>query len=419
MNEKPSNTASGWVVVMAGLAINLILGLLYVWGVIGKVLAGSLKWTKFEATLPMSVATVCFAGMMVFAGRCQDKFGPRLVATAGGIMLGIGLIASGLAHSPIAMALTFGVGAGLGIGLGYSATTPPAVKWFPASRKGLITGIVVSGVGLAAVYMGPLTQYMLKTTSISTTLFSLGVGAMILVPLLAQLLRNPPTQPAAQTGSTSTVVSVRHESPWQEMLQTGQFYQIWLMMVLTASAGLMIIAQVPVIAKEQGQYEKGALLVAMLAIFNTVGRLLGGFVSDKIGRPRTMVLAFLLQAANMLAFSHYNSPALLIFGSSFTGLCYGTIFTLMPAATADFYGIRNLGVNYGLVFTGFGIAGVVGPLLGASIRDHFGAYDHAFRISAGMLVLGALLAMVTKPPQTQAAPAPLTTSSTPPLSNLK
>ena len=94
--------------------------------------------------------------MMVFAGRCQDKFGPRLVATAGGILLGLGLIASALVHSPIAMALTFGVGAGLGIGLGYSATTPPAIKWFPPARKGFITGIVVSGVGLAAVYISPL-----------------------------------------------------------------------------------------------------------------------------------------------------------------------------------------------------------------------------------------------------------------------
>ena len=113
-----------------------------------------------------------------------------------------------------------------------------------------------------------------------------------------------------------------------------------------------------------------------------------------------MTLAFLLQAVNMLAFSYYNSPEWVVFGSAFTGLCYGTIFTLMPAATADFYGIRNLGVNYGLVFTAFGVAGVVGPLLGAQINDHFGSYLHAYQISAGMLVLGALLAMLTKPPGT-------------------
>jgi OFA family oxalate/formate antiporter-like MFS transporter len=118
-----------------------------------------------------------------------------------------------------------------------------------------------------------------------------------------------------------------------------------------------------------------------------------------------MTLAFLLQAVNMLAFSHYDSPSLVVFGSAFTGLCYGTIFTLMPAATADFYGIRNLGVNYGLLFTGFGVAGVVGPLLGAQINDHFGSYRWAYYISAAMLVVGALLAILTKPPGTPATPA--------------
>ena len=159
MNEKTATANKGWIVVFAGLAINLILGVLYAWGVIAKALGGpGWNWTKTQATLPFTVATVCFALMMVFAGRCQDKFGPRLVATAGGLLLGLGLIASALVHSPTAMMLTFGVGAGLGIGLGYSATTPPAIKWFPPARKGFIAGIVVSGVGLAAVYISPLCQ---------------------------------------------------------------------------------------------------------------------------------------------------------------------------------------------------------------------------------------------------------------------
>lgn len=418
METQTSNTARGWTVVMAGLAINLILGVLYAWGVMAKALATDWHWTKPEATLPFTVATVCFAGMMVFGGRCQDKFGPRRVATAGGILLGLGLVASALVHSPIAMALTFGVGTGLGIGIGYAATTPPAIKWFPPARKGFITGIVVSGVGLAAVYISPLTQYLLEKTTIATTFAALGVGALVLVPLLAQLLRNPPEQSVPLVAARQTSVSPRIESDWQEMLRTGQFYLLWLMMVVSASAGLMIITQVSIIAKEQAHWKWGFVPIAMLAIFNTFGRLLSGALSDRIGRTRTMTLAFLLQAGNMLAFSHYDSPALVIFGSAFTGLCYGTIFTLMPAATADFYGIRNLGVNYGLVFTAFGVAGVVGPLLAAHIDQRFGSYLHAFQISAAMLVLGALLAMFTKAPGMRsklATPRPNVSPTTNPL----
>jgi len=113
MNSNASHAAKGWTVVIAALSINLILGVLYAWGVIAKVLVSDWHWTKTDATLPFTVATVCFAGMMVFAGRGQDKFGPRIFATAGGVVLGLGLLASALVHSPIAMALTFGVGAGL------------------------------------------------------------------------------------------------------------------------------------------------------------------------------------------------------------------------------------------------------------------------------------------------------------------
>ena len=405
MNANTSQANKGWTVVIAGLSINLILGVLYAWGVVAKALVVGLHWTNTDAARPFSVATVCFAVMMVFAGRCQDKLGPRLVATAGGIMLGLGLVASGLVHSPLAMMLTFGVGAGLGIGLGYSATTPPAIKWFPPARKGVITGIVVSGVGLAAVYISPLTQWLLGITSISMTFVWLGLGTLILVPMLAQLLRNPPEQPAAPAASTQKAAAARRESGWQEMLRTGQFYQLWLLMVLSASAGMMIITQVAMIAKEQANWSWGYVPIATLAIFNTFGRLLAGALSDKIGRTRTMTLAFLLQAVNMVAFSHYDSAALVVFGSAFTGLCYGTIFTLMPAATADFYGVRNLGVNYGLVFTAFGVAGVVGPLLGAKINDQFKSYDYAYLISAGMLAAGALLATLTQPPGARAVPA--------------
>ena len=424
MNSNSPPVRGGWTVVFAGLGINLILGVLYAWGVFVKALVKDLHWSTTDATLPMSVATACFAIMMVFAGRCQDKYGPRLVATAGGLLLGIGLIASGLVHEPMAMALTFGVGAGLGIGLGYSATTPPAIKWFPPARKGFITGVVVSGVGLAAVYIAPLTQYLLKTTSIKTAFFSLGAGALILVPLLAQLLRNPPDQPAATSSpapgaATRPPATSRPESGWREMLGTIQFYQLWLLMVLSASAGMMIISQVAKIASEQAKWEWGFVPIATLAIFNTFGRLLSGVLSDKIGRTRTMTLAFVAQAANMLVFSSYDTPQLVAFGSAFTGLCYGTIFTLMPATTADFYGVRNLGVNYGLVFTAFGFAGVLGPILGAKVHDHFGSYLYAFYISAGMLALGAVLAMLTKPPGTRALPATPEVPSHSPIPTLK
>jgi OFA family oxalate/formate antiporter-like MFS transporter len=401
----------GWTVTIAALSINLVLGVLYAWGVMAKALVVQWHWSKADAALPFTVSTAAFAIMMIFAGRLQDKVGPRLIASLGGIVLGLGLVASSWAKSPAVMLLTFGVVGGLGIGLGYSATTPPAIKWFPPSRKGLITGIVVSGVGLAAVYISPLAQFLLKAVGIQQTFLCLGLGAIVIVALLAQILLNPPAgfQPAtmpAKTSAAKAATAPRASLDWAEMLRTSQFYRLWAMFILAASAGLMIIAHVAIIAKEQAHWEWGFVPVVLLAIFNTAGRVTSGIVSDRIGRTQTMVLAFVLQACNMFAFSHYTSSALLVFGSAFTGLCYGGIFTLMPAATADFYGVKNLGVNYGFLFTGFGVAGVCGPLLGGKIRDLTGSYSTSYTISAVMLLVGAALAFTTRAPALAPATAP-------------
>ena len=408
MSSSPSANR-GWIVTFAGLGINLVLGALYAWGVIGKALVMEWKWTKADAGLPFAICTASFAVMMIFAGRMQDKMGPRRVAQLGGLLFGAGLAASGFAAAPLTMALTFGVLGGIGIGLGYSATTPPAMKWFPPARKGLITGLVVAGVGSAAIYISPLTQWLLGRTSIQNTFLTLGAGAFVLILLFSLLLENPPSgytpagsAPAA--GSAARPAAAAHrDRDWPEMLRTPQFYLLWLIYVLSATAGLMLIANAPLIAKEQAVWEAGFVGVMVLAAFNTIGRILAGSVSDRFGRIRTMVLAFVLQAVNMALFVTYTTPALMMFGTAFTGLCYGTIFTLMPAATADFYGVRNLGVNYGFVFTGFGVAGVLGSRYGSMIRDLFGSFSKAYLICAAMLVVAAVLAFCTKAPKPAAA----------------
>jgi OFA family oxalate/formate antiporter-like MFS transporter len=408
--ETSSSNTRGWIVTLAGLGINLVLGALYAWGVMAKALVVQWKWTKADAGLPFAVSTASFAVMMIFAGRMQDKLGPHRVALVGGILFGLGLAVSSLAKTPVEMALTFGVLGGIGIGLGYSATTPSAIKWFPPARKGLIMGIVVSGVGLAAVYMGPLTQYLLAATSIEKTFQILGIGATVVICLLSFLLNNPPAgfKPTAAVLSTGAkpASAARQEFDWADMLKTPQFYLLWSIYVLAAAAGLMLIANVSIIAKEQAAWEAGFVAVMVLAAFNSLGRVVSGFVSDRIGRTHTMVLAFTLQAVNMFLFARYNTPALMIFGTAFTGLCYGTIFTLMPAATADFYGVKNLGVNYGIVFTGFGVAGVLGSRYGGMVRDLFGSYTLAYKICAAMLLVAAALAFYTRPTKEEPTPPP-------------
>jgi OFA family oxalate/formate antiporter-like MFS transporter len=277
--------------------------------------------------------------------------------------------------------------------------------------------------------MAPLTEYMLAHFTISQVFLSLGIGTIIIVGLLSLLLSNPPkgyVVPVVAGASTTRKASSGRDINWPAMLRTPQFYLLWVMFVLAAAPGLMLMANMkniaqlqvpadpivatgPVVATSPAATSTAAVgwqgaytLVMLLAAFNTVGRIVGGVVSDRIGRTQTMVLAFLLQAVNMCLFSWYSSKGMLIGGTAMAGLCYGTIFTLMPAAMADYYGLKNLGVNYGLLFTAFGVAGTTGSLLGGRVRDITGDYTKAYFIVAGMLAVAVVLAFITHPPRVPA-----------------
>lgn len=404
-----ANSSKGWVVTLAGTGINLALGVLYAWSVISKSLTKDWGWSATEASTPYAVACGIFAIMMVFAGRAQDKFGPRIVAALGGALTGLGLILASFAtkEDSLLMVVGFGLLAGSGIGLGYASATPPAVKWFPPAKKGLITGIVVSGFGLASVYISPLTKSLIASVGINKTFMMLGVAFFIVSVLLAQFLQNPPKgyvpagTPAPSAGSAAA--SNKNDYEWSEMMRTPQFYLLWIMFAFASFAGLMIIGHMAKIAGMQlpGQ-DLGFILVAILAVGNAGGRVIAGVVSDKLGRTKTMLLVFLFQAAVMMLLAKAVTPVLLIIGALAVGFNYGANLSLFPSVTYDYFGTKNGGVNYGLVFTAWGVGGVFGSMVAGKIVDATKSYDQAFIVAAVLCVAAAAITFVTKAPKTSA-----------------
>jgi len=390
--------STGWLITFAALFINLILGILYSWSVIKKELVSDWGWSNTEASLPYIISVATFALTMIFAGRAQDKYGPRPIALFGGMLLGGGLIASSFAHTLPMMVFTFGIIGGMGIGFGYSAVTPCAIKWFDLKRKGLISGIVVSGVGLSPVYIAPITNALLKTHTIEETFLYLGIFSLVGILSLSMFIKNPPAGyiPTAVSAKPSTTKA--NDFTWQQMVKTKTFWMLFVAFLMSGAAGLMLIAHLTSIAMVQANWEAGFLLVVILSVFNALGRVSGGILSDKVGRTNSMLIVFCLQAINMFLFTYYQSVPLLITGSAIAGFAYGALFALFPAATADFFGIRNLGVNYGLIFCGWGVAGIVGPLLGAFVADATGNYTISFIASAVMLIIGAAIVKFTKAP---------------------
>jgi OFA family oxalate/formate antiporter-like MFS transporter len=394
----------GWVVVLAGTGLNLALGILYAWSVFSKQLVepvarGGFGWTKTQATLPYTIAIACFALMMVPAGRLQDKLGPRVVASLGGILTGLGLVVASFAtRTSVLPALAgFGLLAGTGFGLGYAAATPAAVKWFPPEKKGLITGIVVGGFGIAPVYIAPLSKHLLATYGVGASFRILGIAFLVVATAFAQLIRNPeqPAKPVAKAGSAAA--GARPEKTWREMIRTSSFYMLYAQYACAATAGLMIIGHMArIVSVQSGDTIKvGFVFVALLAAFNAGGRVVAGVISDYIGRVVTIGIVCILQATMMFFFPSFTTVGGFILGASVVGFSYGACLSLFPATTADRWGTKNMGLNYGVLFTAWGLGGVIGPTLAGRIADRTGSYAGAYDIAGLLLMFAFVLAMLS------------------------
>jgi OFA family oxalate/formate antiporter-like MFS transporter len=397
----------GWRVTFSGMGINLALGVLYTWSVISKGIPEEWGWTQSDKSMPYAIACLIFSLVMVPAGRMQDKLSPRLVATIGGILVGAGMVIASFTTSPLGYIAGFGVLAGAGIGLSYASATPPAVKWFSAAKTGLIAGIVVSGFGLASVYAAPLTTWLIAGFGFKTAVLLLGILFLVVVVTLAQILKAPPKgyiPPGSAPAKKAGVGDKKEEFLPGEMLTTVQFYLLWFMYACGAGAGLMVISKLAAIAKLQVNIELGFVLVAVLALGNGGGRIVAGMLSDKIGRKTTMFLCFAVQAVSILLLSRATSdnplgtiPAMMII-SMLIGANYGANLSLFPSITKDFYGLKNFGMNYGLVFTAWGAGGFVLAFLAGKMYDIYKTFAIAYYGASILLVLAAITVFFLKPP---------------------
>jgi OFA family oxalate/formate antiporter-like MFS transporter len=392
----------GTIVTLAGLGVNLTLGVLYAWGVISAALIDKLGWSATQTQIPYMMACACFAFSMVPGGRLQDKFGPRPIIMAAAVLAGVGFYLAGATLTVVGLTLFFGLVFGIGMGMGYAAPTPAAVKWFGPEKRGLISGIVVSGFGLAPIYIAPLTSSLIQSYGIQTTFYILGGLFFVVIMSLAQFISNPP---AGYVAPSSGKVDVKKSTAGRnyearEMLGTSQFYLLWTMFCFGTFAGLLIIGQLAKIGLEQAGMTTAFTLTAIYAFFNFAGRIAWGVISDRLGRQQSLFVAFLLQVITYIAFPYLATPVALVAGIAIVGFTFGGMLTLFPSMTADYYGMKNFGLNYGFVITAWGIGGVLGPLVGGMVRDATGTYVISYGVSAVLSLLGVVLSLAIKAPGT-------------------
>ena len=401
----------GWLVTFSGTGINLALGILYTWSIFKGAIESAIKagsegtfnWDLAYTNTPYSVCCIVFAFVMILAGKCQDKFGPRITAFIGGVLVSIGLIWISTTTSFAVWIMGFGILAGAGIGFGYSAATPPALKWFPPSKTGLIAGLVVAGFGLASVYIAPLSQYLLGVWGIHKSMLFFGIAFLIVVCGLSTMLVNPPADYKPEennvAGAEKQPAKPQNDIPPSGMMKSGKFYIIWLIYFIGAGAGLMVISSVAGMAKKS-LGDMAFLAVAIMAIGNAGGRIIAGVLSDKIGRRLTLTLMLFFQCVLMLIaipiVGKSSSAVILVLLATFIGFNYGTNLSLFPSLTKDNWGLKNFGINYGIVFTAWGIGGFVMPILSQMLYTKYHVYTYSFLTAAVLLFIGVLLSFALK-----------------------
>lgn len=392
-------TPARWRILLAGFLLALMGGFSYAWGVFVLPMIERFGWSKAEATLPFTAFMVVFAIVMVPAGRLQDRWGARVVATAGAVLFAVAYgLAALVGAFPHAwwLVFTYGVLGGAACGLTYACVAPPARKWFP-DRPGFAVSTAVAGFGLASLMVAPIkSEYLIEAFGIEGTLLVIG-GLTLLVSLwAARMLNEPPDgwKPAGWGLSRTAVetVPVKQALAPGEVLRTPLFWMIWLTMGSVISGGLLAIGLIPAYGRSIGLSSgEAALAISVFAAFNGFGRPLAGFLADRYGVIPVMIPTYLLQAATLLLFTVFavTLPTLYL-ASALLGWGFAVTLGLFPVLTANAFGVKHLGANYGLVFTAFGL-GAVAPVAGAWIYATSGSYAPAFAAAGVQAGIGLVL----------------------------
>jgi OFA family oxalate/formate antiporter-like MFS transporter len=394
-----------WWRVVGGLLMNLALGSLYAWSVFVAPLEKEFGWTRADTSTIFTIAVVVFAVSFVLAGRLQDKKGPFWVSVTGGLLVSIGFFLSAWTTSLGWIFFVFGALGGIGNGFGYATPIPVMAKWFP-DRRGLAVGLAVAGYGGGSAIFGPLAlNWLIPTYGWRATFQILGVIFFVMTMVGAFLLQNPPVgyRPAGWTPAPAAKAAATvYEFTPGEALRTPTFYYMWIAYCLGTVAGFMAISQLVPFARGVGLGTWAAMALFIGAVGNAAGRILSGWMSDTIGRLNVLRLMIAVSAVAMPLLNFAGGmptfPLYFFVMVFILYWCYGTQLSVNASTTSDFWGTKNAGLNYGLLFTAWGVAGIIGPRVAGVLFDKYQNYQAAFYTAAVLAVVALIFEFLARRP---------------------
>ncbi|TGY41681.1 MFS transporter [Clostridium sartagoforme] len=375
---------SRWLIVLGTVVAQLGLGTIYTWSLFNQPLVNEFGFELNKVAITFSITSFALAVSTLAAGKLQDKLGIKKLTSIAGLILGIGLILTSFVSSLPMLYITAGVIVGAADGIAYITTLSNCIKWFP-DKKGLISGISVGAYGTGSLIFKYINGSLINNVGVSKTFLYWGLLAMISILIGAQLLNDAPLVNNYSSNKDENEFSVK------EMLKTKEAYVLFLIFFSACMSGLYLIG----IVKDIGVQlvgltpEVAANAVAMVAIFNTAGRIVLGALSDKMGRLKVIILSLSVTTISVFALSFVHLNFAIFFASvASIAFCFGGNITVFPAIVGDFFGTKNQTKNYGIIYQGFGLGAISGSFIGSLT----GGFKPTFIIIGALCLISIVLA---------------------------
>lgn len=394
------NIHNRWFQLCASLVVMIMIAnLQYAWTLFVEPMQDGTGWALSDIQFAFTLFILLQTWVQPLDGWLVDRLGPRGFITVAGLLCGFGWAGLGYATT-LPMLYTLYCVAGVGAAFVYSASIGSALKWFK-ERRGLASGIMAAGFGGGTALFIPIISWFIGSGGYRTAFIATGLFQGLVIVVVAQFLRHPPSQPAsapaAATGGGSQLG--RRQFTTLEMLRTPQFYMMYVMFVLMSTGGLMVTANAGPMARSFG-LSVGALTVAatLSPLANGGSRIFWGWVSDRVGRENTMIVAFLLQAVCLCLLVMVGHVNAFLFSLTLVLIYFtwGEIYALFPATSGDYFGPRHATSNYAVLYTAKGVASVFGGWFGAILFEQSGSWTIGGFGSAAMALVAALMAVALR-----------------------
>lgn len=386
-----------WVFLFLGIVINICAGFGYAWSVFQKPLIDLFHWQTASVSMAFTFIMSVSALPQALAGKAQEFIEPRQVTMFGGILLGLGVLGMGYVQSLSQLYLS-SILVGLGIGIVYSGVVSNIVKFFP-DKRGLASGVLAAGMGSGAIIIAPLASILILNYGVQTTFKTFGLTFIVLIFGLSRFIKTAPnahTTVESKQAAKELDYDTRVNKNWNEMLKDLTFYVLAGVFVVGGTSGMMIMGHASPIAQETLKVSPqiASVIVAFLALANTSGRIFWGSLSDKTGRYPILFAMFLIGGVSMLSLTKVSTFYTFLAAILTVALCYGGFMGMMASLTADTFGEKYLGVNFGIMFLTVAIAAYIGPRLAAVVRAYSGDYSQAFAIASIFSLVGILFTFI-------------------------